>query len=125
MGIGAGIFLIALGAVLAFAVIWTLAGLDLHAVGWILMVTGVAGLFLFFYFWNRRRTPAPVVRQTQVRAEPATYYDPTPAPPPTPVAAPVTVAVPAPVVVETPVAAPAPVVASAPVAPPPTRQRTD
>ena len=126
MGIGAGIFLIALGAVLAFAVNWTLAGLDLHAVGWILMVTGVAGLFLFFYFWNRRRTPAPVVRQTQVRADPATYYDPTiPAPAPVAAPAPVTVAVPAPVVVETPVAAPAPVVASVPVAPPPARQRTD
>jgi hypothetical protein len=40
MGIGVGIFLLAFGAVLAFAVDWTLAGLDLHAVGWILMAAG-------------------------------------------------------------------------------------
>jgi hypothetical protein len=43
MGIGVGIFLLALGAILTFAVDWTLAGLNLHAVGWILMATGARG----------------------------------------------------------------------------------
>jgi hypothetical protein len=57
MGIGAGIFLIALGAILTFAVDWTVAGLDMHMVGWILMAAGALGLILFFGFWNRRRTP--------------------------------------------------------------------
>jgi hypothetical protein len=61
MGIGAGILLIVVGAILTFAVDWTVAGLDLNVVGWILMLAGVAGLVLFFYFWNRRRpTRAPM-----------------------------------------------------------------
>lgn len=47
MGIDVGIFLIALGAILTFAVDWTVGGLDLKAVGWILMAAGVAGLILF------------------------------------------------------------------------------
>lgn len=57
MGIGAGIFLIALGAILTFALNWTVAGLDMDVVGWILMAAGVLGLILFFVFWNRRRAP--------------------------------------------------------------------
>lgn len=43
MGIGASIFLVALGAVLAFAVEVDVAGLDITAVGWILMIVGVVG----------------------------------------------------------------------------------
>jgi Domain of unknown function (DUF6458) len=85
MGIGIGIFLIALGAILTFAVDWSIGGLDLDAVGWILMVVGVGGLVLFFYFWNQRRIPqaAPAVRQRQVTERPRTYDDPTPPPPTT------------------------------------------
>jgi len=83
MGIGIGIFLIALGAILTFAVDWSIGGLDLNAVGWILMVVGVGGLILFFYFWNQRRVPQAVaaVRQRQVTGQPRTYDDPTPPPP--------------------------------------------
>jgi hypothetical protein len=82
MGIGAGIFLIALGAILTFAVDWKVAGLDLHAVGWILMFAGAGGLILFFYFWNRRRAPraVAVVRQQHVADVARTYDDPTPPP---------------------------------------------
>ena len=61
MGIGLGIFLIALGAILTFAVDWTVGGLDLKAVGWVLMAAGVVGLILFFYPWNRRRAPGAAV----------------------------------------------------------------
>jgi hypothetical protein len=61
MGIGAGIFLIALGAILTFAVDWQLHGVDLHAVGWVLMVAGLAGIVLYFVFWNSRRRPQAVV----------------------------------------------------------------
>ncbi len=63
MGIGAGIFLIAVGAILTFATNWTVSGVDLHAVGWVLMIVGVLGLILFFAFWNgrRRRPSAPTV----------------------------------------------------------------
>lgn len=43
MGMGVGIFLFALGAVLAFAVEVDVAGLDIAVVGWILMIVGVVG----------------------------------------------------------------------------------
>ena len=63
MGIGAGILLIAVGAILTFATNWKVSGLDLHAVGWVLMIVGALGLILFFSFWNnrRRRPSAPAV----------------------------------------------------------------
>ena len=63
MGIGVGIFLIVVGAILTFAVDATVAGLDLDVVGWVLMLAGVAGIVLFFYFWNRRRSSRAVVTQ--------------------------------------------------------------
>lgn len=89
MGIGIGIFLIALGAILTFAVDWTVAGLDLHIVGWILMIVGIGGLIMFFTFWNRRREPEAVaaVRQREVTEQPRTYdtaAPPSPPPPPSP-----------------------------------------
>jgi hypothetical protein len=74
MGIGAGILLIVVGAILTFAVDWTVAGLDLNVVGWILMLAGVAGLVLFFYFWNRRRAPRAVTTERRT-------YDDTGQPP--------------------------------------------
>jgi Na+/proline symporter len=52
--------LIVTGAILTFAVHAKLAGLDLHVVGWVFMLAGVAGLVLFFTFWNRRRVPSAV-----------------------------------------------------------------
>jgi hypothetical protein len=58
MGIGTSIFLIALGAILKFAVHATISGLSLQTVGVILMVAGVAGLVLSFFWLNaasRRR----------------------------------------------------------------------
>jgi hypothetical protein len=74
MGIGVGVFLIAVGAILTFAVHATVAGLDLHVVGWVLMLAGVAGLALFFVMWNRRRAPRTVVSEHGV-------YDDTTQPP--------------------------------------------
>jgi hypothetical protein len=44
MGIGASVFLIAIGAILAFAVNLTVSGLDLSTIGVILMVAGAIGL---------------------------------------------------------------------------------
>jgi hypothetical protein len=66
MGIGVGIFLIVVGAILTFALQVTVAGVDLRVVGWILMLAGVAGLVLFFYFWNRRRAPAAGVTESRI-----------------------------------------------------------
>jgi hypothetical protein len=64
-GIGFGIFLVALGAILRYAVTAELAGLDIGVVGVILMVAGlvVFALSLFFVFWTRQSStggpPAP------------------------------------------------------------------
>ena len=51
MGIGVSLFLIAVGAILAFAVDTTVRGLDIATVGWILMVIGAVGFLLSLVFW--------------------------------------------------------------------------
>jgi hypothetical protein len=55
VGIGASIFLIAAGLILAFAVQVTVAGIDLHLVGLILTAVGILGLIMFFTIWGPRR----------------------------------------------------------------------
>jgi uncharacterized protein (TIGR04206 family) len=60
MGIGGSIFLLALGAILAFAVDANLGFIDVHVVGWVLMLAGLFGLILTVWFWqSRRRTVVP------------------------------------------------------------------
>lgn len=46
MGTGVSIFLIALGAILAFAVRDAVEGVALGTVGWILMIAGLIGLVI-------------------------------------------------------------------------------
>ena len=46
MGLGTSIFLIAVGAILRYAVTASVAGVSLTTVGLILMIVGVAGLVL-------------------------------------------------------------------------------
>ena len=56
-GIGFGIFLVAVGAILRYAVTAEVAGIDIGTVGVILMVAG-AVLFLlslFFVIWGRQQ----------------------------------------------------------------------
>jgi len=55
MGIGASIFLIAVGAILAFAVNAQVAGVDIHVIGWILMGAGVLGLLMALLVFAPRR----------------------------------------------------------------------
>jgi hypothetical protein len=52
MGLGVGIFLTALGAILAFAVHANPSGVNIHTVGWILMIVGIAGILLSLIFWS-------------------------------------------------------------------------
>lgn len=53
MGIGVGILLIALGAILAFAVNLDTGGvINLHTIGLILLVVGVLGTILSMVFWS-------------------------------------------------------------------------
>lgn len=54
MGIGAGIFLLALGGVLAFAVSDRISGIDLTMVGYILMGAGALGLALVLMLNGQR-----------------------------------------------------------------------
>ena len=54
MGIGTSIFLIAVGAILKFAVTASIAGVKLEVVGLILMIVGVVGL-LMSLFWLMSR----------------------------------------------------------------------
>jgi Domain of unknown function (DUF6458) len=51
-GIGVSIFLIAVGAILAFAVTAEFSGIDIEIVGWILMAAGGLGLLLSLIFWS-------------------------------------------------------------------------
>ena len=61
MTVGASLFLIAVGAILKFAVTADLAGIDLQVVGVILMVVGVLGfaISMFFYLQNRNQGAPP------------------------------------------------------------------
>jgi Domain of unknown function (DUF6458) len=52
MGLGVGILLSAVGAVLAFAVTATVSGVNIHAVGWILLIVGIVGILLSMIFWS-------------------------------------------------------------------------
>jgi hypothetical protein len=69
MGIGTSIFLIAIGAILKFAVTTSVSGISLATVGVILMVVGVIGLIislLWVTIWTDRTRGGPVVRDRYV-----------------------------------------------------------
>jgi hypothetical protein len=53
MRLGSSLFLIAVGAILYFAVTATLAGIDIQTVGLIFMVIGAIGLVLSLIWMNR------------------------------------------------------------------------
>jgi len=57
MTIGASLFLIAIGAICAFAVTADFAGIDIQIVGYILLAIGVIGLVLGLVFLRRDRPP--------------------------------------------------------------------
>ncbi|MGK2878463.1 MAG: DUF6458 family protein [Solirubrobacterales bacterium] len=61
MTIGGSIFLIAVGAILKFAVTATVAGIDIQVVGVILMVAGALGLILglFMMAQGNKQPPQP------------------------------------------------------------------
>ena len=77
MGIGVSLILIAVGAVLAFAVNVTTSGFDINTVGYILLIVGIVGALISLIFWSswggvggRRRTmvdEAPAGRRTVVQ----------------------------------------------------------
>jgi Domain of unknown function (DUF6458) len=69
MGIGTSIFLIALGAILKYAVTASADGININTVGLILMIVGIAGLiisFLWMTVWADRQRDAVVARDRDV-----------------------------------------------------------
>lgn len=79
MTIGGSIFLIAVGAILKFAVTETVAGISIQTVGVILMIAGVIGLLIGLFLMTQQRARATAV---------TTYNDPNIPPPPGPPAPP-------------------------------------
>jgi hypothetical protein len=74
MTTGSSIFLIAVGAILRYAVTATVSGISVQTVGLILIIAGVIGLVLslFYMLVNPRR--GQVVRDRVIEREP--YEDP-------------------------------------------------
>lgn len=73
MGLGTSLFLIAVGAVLRWAVTTTTSGLNLHVVGVILLIVGGFGLLLSL-FWmisasERRGQGAPPESRPQTPSD--------------------------------------------------------
>ncbi|WUJ68409.1 DUF6458 family protein [Kribbella soli] len=66
MGIGAGIFLLAVGGVLAFGVSDRISGVDLTMIGYILMGAGALGLVLTIFLTSRSRSSQTVIREERV-----------------------------------------------------------
>jgi hypothetical protein len=52
MGLGIGLLLAAGGAVLAFAVNKNVSGVNIHSIGWILLIVGIVGVLLSMIFWS-------------------------------------------------------------------------
>jgi hypothetical protein len=75
MGLGVGLLLAAVGAVLAFAVNTTVSGVDIHTIGWILLIVGIVGILLSMIFWSSWAGPGYFSRRL-------TYVDEGPAGPP-------------------------------------------
>jgi cytochrome c oxidase subunit IV len=77
MTIGAGIFLIAVGAILKFATNIHVQGVSVDTIGVILMIAGAVGLILGIFqelIWSRRRVPpaeAPAVEERREVRDPA------------------------------------------------------
>ena len=69
MGLGVGLILAAVGAVLAFAVNTTVSGVDIHTIGWILLIVGIVGILLSLIFWSSWAGPGYFGRRR------TTYYD--------------------------------------------------
>jgi hypothetical protein len=71
MSIGASLFMIAVGAILRYAVSDSIEGVDLPVIGLILMIVGVVGLLLsLFMYANATRRTDVVERDRYVERDP-------------------------------------------------------
>ena len=76
MGLGVGIFLSAIGAILIWAVNTSVSGVNIHAIGWILLIVGIVGIILSMIFWSSWAGPGYWSSRRR------TYVDEGPAGPP-------------------------------------------
>ncbi|GLH96896.1 DUF6458 family protein [Phytohabitans aurantiacus] len=78
MGIGGGIFLIAVGAVLAYALQVDPWWIDLDAMGVILMLSGAAILVITLWYWRdrRRRVIRSIVEENRLSRNPGEASQP-------------------------------------------------
>jgi hypothetical protein len=79
MALGTSLFLIAVGAILRYAVSDSVPGVDLPVIGLILMVVGVIGLLISFFMmslWDRGRRGPGVVEERRVVDRRDPYRDP-------------------------------------------------
>jgi hypothetical protein len=67
MAIGTSLFLIAVGAILRYAVDATVAGLDIQTAGLILMIIGVVGLVIGLFLLTQARGDRPVADDPRYR----------------------------------------------------------
>jgi uncharacterized protein DUF6458 len=73
MGLGVSLFLIAVGAILTWAVNASVSGLELNTIGVILMIVGVVGLVLSLIFWSSWGGVGGTRRRTYVEDVPPGY----------------------------------------------------
>jgi hypothetical protein len=73
MGIGTSLFLIAVGAILRFAVTDSISGVDLTTVGLILMIVGILGLILSLFLMLAPRRQDTVVTRDRYTDPPPRY----------------------------------------------------
>ncbi len=74
MPLGTSIFLIAVGAILRYAVTASVSGISIHTVGLILMIVGAVGLVISIFYMISARPGGPVVRERVVEQDP--YNEP-------------------------------------------------
>ena len=67
MGIGVSLILVAVGAILTWAVTAEVSGVDLTTVGVILMIVGIVGALLSLIFWSSWGGLGGYHRETVVR----------------------------------------------------------
>jgi hypothetical protein len=70
MPLGTSIFLIAVGAILRYAVTASVSGISIHTVGLILMIVGAVGLVISLFYMISARPGGPVVRERVVERDP-------------------------------------------------------
>jgi Domain of unknown function (DUF6458) len=69
MGFGVGLILTAVGAILAWAVTGSPNGVNVHTVGYILLVIGIVGMLISLVFWSSWAGPGYLTRRTYVEGD--------------------------------------------------------